>query len=317
MNNFISVVTTCLNSRPLIDETVLSVLTQRGDFLLRYHIQDGGSNDGTQERPQFWQEFLKNGGLPLGCRELKFSYSVQEDRGLYDGLNNGFQNLKVGNNKLGWKTWINAGDGLQPGAVELVFQVSRDFPESRWMGGRSSMANSNGCLYEIVNPYPHPSKTLKACLHDGRKLQNLQQEGVFWKNQLWNEAGGELDATLTYAGDFDLWRRFARHENYICLNSVLGTFRAHDGQLSENKEGYHEEIDKIILKSGLKDDYLSVWEDFLTAIKDCPEKLKLRGFIAPVLFYLPRQQRWKQFNLPLMKFNLVTPGQFITTQELG
>ena len=242
MNNIISVVTACLNSRSLIDETVLSVVTQRGDFLLQYHVQDGGSNDGTQERLQFWQEFLNNGGLPLGCRELKFSYSVQEDRGLYDGLNNGFQNLKVGNNKPGWMTWVNAGDVLQPGAAELVFQVSRDYPEIRWMGRRTSIANSDGCQFEILNPSPFPSKTLKAGLHDGRKLFNLQQEGVFWKNELWNEAGGELDATLTYAGDFDLWRRFARHENYICLNSVLGTFRTHDGQLSEDRESYQEEI---------------------------------------------------------------------------
>ena len=153
MNNIISVVTTCLNSRPLIDETVLSVLTQRGDFLLRYHIQDGGSNDGTQERLQFWQEFLKNSGLPLGCREFQFTYSVQADRGLYDGLNNAFQNLEVGNNKSRWMTWVNAGDVLQPGAVELVFQVSRDNPEIRWMGGRTSMASSDGCLFEILNPY--------------------------------------------------------------------------------------------------------------------------------------------------------------------
>jgi len=113
------------------------------------------------------------------------------------------------------------------------------------MGGRTSIANSDGCLVGIINPYPYPSNTLKACLHDGRKLPFLQQEGVFWKSGLWNEAGGELDATLLYAGDFDLWRRFAHHENYICLNSVLGTFRMHDGQLSKNKERYLEEIDKI------------------------------------------------------------------------
>ena len=297
MNNVISVVTACMNSRPLIDETVLSVVTQRGNFDLQYHVQVGGSDDGTQERLQFWQEFLKNGGLPLGCRDLQFSYSVQEDRGLYDGLNNAFQNLEAGNNKPGWMTWINAGDVLQPGAVELVFQVSRDHPESRWMGGRTSMANSDGCLFEILNPYPFSLKTLKAGLHDGRKLHILQQEGVFWKNELWNEVGGELDTTLLYAGDFDLWRRFAYHENYICLNSVLGTFRIHDGQLSEDKERYQEEINKIIVTNGLKDDNLSVWEEFLTVIKSCPEELKQRGFVGPVFFFLPKQQRWIQADL--------------------
>ena len=104
MNNLVSVVTACLNSRPFIDETVFSVVSQHGNFDLQYHVQDGGSNDGTQERLQFWQEFLKNSGLPLGCREFQFTYSVQADRGLYDGLNNAFQNLEVGNNKVGWMT---------------------------------------------------------------------------------------------------------------------------------------------------------------------------------------------------------------------
>ncbi len=286
-------------------------MTQRGNFDLQYHVQDGGSDDGTQERLQFWQDFLKNSGLPLGCRDLQFSYSVQKDRGLYEGLNNAFEVLEGTHNKSRWMTWVNAGDIIQPGAIELVFQASRDNPEIRWIGGRRSILNSDGCQVEILNPEPYPSKTLKACLHDGRKLDNLQQEGVFWKIELWNEAGGKLDATLAYAGDFDLWRRFACHENYICLNSILGTFRKHDGQLSEDRGRYQEEIDKKILANGLADDYLGVWQEFLTVIKSYPEELNQRGFVGPALFFLPEEQRWKQFKLPLTN---ITPYQQIDIQ---
>ena len=52
-----------------------------------------------------------------------------------------------------------------------------------------------------------------------------------------------------------------------------------------------------IIREGLKDDYLSVWEEFLTVIKDSPEELKQRGFLGPVLFFLPKQQRWIQADL--------------------
>ena len=52
-----------------------------------------------------------------------------------------------------------------------------------------------------------------------------------------------------------------------------------------------------IIREGLKDDYLSVWEEFLTVIKDSPEELKQRGFVGPVLFFLPEQQRWIQADL--------------------
>ena len=42
-----SIVTPVFTGTRFLDETILSVLAQAGDFRLRYHIQDGGSTDGT------------------------------------------------------------------------------------------------------------------------------------------------------------------------------------------------------------------------------------------------------------------------------
>ena len=41
------VVTPTFNSVKFIDDTILGVVSQRGHFLLCYHVRDGGSTDGT------------------------------------------------------------------------------------------------------------------------------------------------------------------------------------------------------------------------------------------------------------------------------
>ena len=43
-----------------------------------------------------------------------------------------------------------------------------------------------------------------------------------------------------------------------------------------------------IIREGLKGDYISVWEEFLSVIKASPEELKQRGFVGPVLLFFTR-----------------------------
>jgi len=53
------IVTPCLDAARYIDETIFSVLSQAGPFRIRYHVQDGGSTDGTLEKLARWRRLIE------------------------------------------------------------------------------------------------------------------------------------------------------------------------------------------------------------------------------------------------------------------
>ncbi|HEX7200750.1 MAG TPA: glycosyltransferase, partial [Dongiaceae bacterium] len=84
-----SIVTPVFNGARFLDETILSVVSQAGPFTLSYHVQDGGSTDGTVEKLAAWKERLAD-GFPVLCGGLEFSYASAPDGGLYDAIRRGF-----------------------------------------------------------------------------------------------------------------------------------------------------------------------------------------------------------------------------------
>src|SRR5215831_18085266 len=75
-----SITTPVFNGRTFLDETILSVVTQAGPFAIRYHVQDGGSSDGTLEILERWSKRL-SGDFPIVCDHVEFSYASAADRG--------------------------------------------------------------------------------------------------------------------------------------------------------------------------------------------------------------------------------------------
>ena len=82
-------VTPVLNGARFIDEAIFSVVTQRGPFKICYHVQDGGSTDGTLDKLEQWQKRLatRDFGSRNAC--VEFSYSSEPDNGMYDAVNKG------------------------------------------------------------------------------------------------------------------------------------------------------------------------------------------------------------------------------------
>jgi glycosyltransferase involved in cell wall biosynthesis len=55
----IFITTSCFNMKETIDRIISSVLLQSGDFEIYYHVQDGGSTDGTIELLKAWDIRVK------------------------------------------------------------------------------------------------------------------------------------------------------------------------------------------------------------------------------------------------------------------
>ncbi|PWC60481.1 glycosyltransferase [Azospirillum sp. TSH58] len=283
------VVTPCLNAGRFIDETILSVLGQAGDFEIHYHVQDGRSQDGTVLRLAAWSERTQGRGLPPLCRGLRFSFNSAHDTGLYDAVARGFSALPVRDGDV--LTWLNASDRLLPGAFQTVADLLDRFPETQWIGGRVARLNERGNLVFIEDVFAYPTKTLIAGLHDNRHLPFVQQEGCFWTGRLWRLAGG-MDCRFQRAGDFDLWRRFAMHAPLTVVNSVLATFRQHTGQLGSDIASYHAEIDRSLTKeaTALR---ATVWDEYrsLSSPKDLGGLARC-GYVGPVLQYVETKHEW-------------------------
>jgi glycosyltransferase involved in cell wall biosynthesis len=233
-----SITTPVLNGRKFIDQTILSVVSQTGPFSIRYHIQDGGSNDGTLDLLAAWKQRFES-DFPAGCAGIEFTYSSAPDKGLYDAIGNGF--AACGDSDV--MTWINADDRFEGGAFATAYEIFSRYPDVKWVTGRPTVINENGEILDISPMTPFPQKAVAAGIFEGRFAPPfIQQEGTFWRSGLWAESGG-LDRRFKLAGDFDLWRRFARHAPLVMCNTILGNFRFRDGQLSADKAAYHREID--------------------------------------------------------------------------
>ena len=237
------VVTPSFNAVDTIDETILSVVSQTGDVTIRYHVQDGGSTDGTVERLAEWSKRLANGDFSPACRNLVFTYHVGVDDGMYDAINRGLATMSVPGDAL--MTWINADDVFVPGAFASVVRVSLDCPEVAWVGSRVAVLVEGELL--AVSNVAFPTELVRSGACDGKHWQHVQQEGSFWRRSLWDEAGG-LNEQFRFAGDWDLWRRFAKHADPVQPEFPTAFFRMRDGQLSADNGGrdYADEIEATV-----------------------------------------------------------------------
>lgn len=284
---FFVIVTPTLNSEDYLDETIASVVTQSGDFSIRYHVQDGGSSDGTKAILEAWQARIETGSIPLRCRGIRFSHAVSRDGGMYQAINRAFAHARAGMESVpAVMGWINSDDRIAPGAFATMRALMADLPEITFLTSRVSLINERGATLGIDSPIAFDRAKLIAGDYDGRGGAFVMQEGTYWTTAVWDAVEG-LDERFRLAGDWDLWRRLARHAPLTTVDTLLGFHRRRPGQLSESLDRYHAEIDALP-----------------------PERAKGSGGLASagrqrpnVVQYSPEQKIWRfvpDFGRPLL-----------------
>ena len=266
------VLTPVRNGAGKIARTIRSLLAQTslasGQDELRYLVLDGASTDTTVD------EAREAGG---GAVEIR----SEPDRGLYDALSRVLP-LSDGDVTL----WLNAGDVLEPTAFETVSTILTENPEVEWLTGRATARNSRGEVVDCVLPHPF-SRRLMDCGMYGLKLRVLQQEGTFWRTRLQADVDFATLATARLAGDYFLWKTFARRAELYVVNTILGSFTQEPGQLSGQRKGaYREEIRELARPPTL-------YERVLTETLRQLTRHRVPGRSAPRLFsYDHRLGRW-------------------------
>jgi glycosyltransferase involved in cell wall biosynthesis len=234
-----SIVTPTFNSERFIAETIDSLISQAGKFSVEFFIMDGGSTDGTQKIVQRFQKLLQENAYPVQCDGVVIHWHSEKDGGMYDAIKKGFSRA-TGD----VYAWINSDDIYLPGAFGIVQQTLKEFPQISWLKGITSYINESSTIYAVGHCNFYQQDLIRKGLY-GPVLYFIQQDSVFWRANLWQKSGG-VDAKLTLAGDYFLWRSFAEFAPLYSLNAYVSCFRKVPNQKSTNIEAYFREIEKSL-----------------------------------------------------------------------
>jgi hypothetical protein len=199
----IAIVTPSYNHARYLDATIDSVLAQNYPNL-HYHVQDGGSADGTLEL--------------LKARGDNFSWRSQRDNGQSHAINLGFDGVDSD-----IMAYLNSDDILLPGTLAYVANFFRDHPDIDIVYGHRVFIDRDG--HEIGRAvFPaHHGKTLQYADY-------IPQESMFWRRRVW-QALKSIDENFHYAMDWDfILRAQDAGFRFARLPRFLACFRVHDEQ---------------------------------------------------------------------------------------
>lgn len=243
----ISIVTPCLNCERYLDETIESVLSQRGSFDLEYIVADGGSRDGTLD-------IIKRNEGRLA------RWWSDTDKGHYDAIAKGFE-ISTGE-IMGW---INSDDRYFPWCLDLVARWFTEFPQVRWISTLSPTSlDAAGDIAKVRKLAGFSKRAFLDGVHvgyggvgDTGATEFIQQESTFWRRSLWNDAdGGAVLRRYSLAGDFALWSAFIRRVDPHGVEAPLGAFRVRKNQLSvRNMASYMDQVRVILAEMRQAENY--------------------------------------------------------------
>jgi glycosyltransferase involved in cell wall biosynthesis len=232
----VSIVTPCLNQAAYIEATLSSVLdaTSPPD---EFVVVDGASDDGSAAVVERFADRLT-------------SWVSEPDDGQYDAIQKGFERT-TGD----VMAWLNAGDLFMPWTLSVVRELFGAFRELDWLTTqRPLIADDRGRVVscEFIGGFAGRSFTAGVNLPGGDWFARagIQQESTFWRRELWERAGGRVDTSLQFAGDFELWLRFFAHAELYSLDSPLAAHRVHVGQKTEVLDAYVAEASDVLRAAG-------------------------------------------------------------------
>lgn len=226
----ISIVTPNYNYGEFLEQTILSVLSQEYPNL-EYIIVDGGSTDDSIEIIHRYEKYLT-------------LWISEKDQGVYDALNKGFE--KCSGDIM---CYLNSDDIYLPWCFQTIAEIFQSLPGVSWLSTLQPGYIDHQSKSRWFGSFPGFSKQ---CHLDGRyagRYSNyyfIQQESTFWRKELWEKAGANIDNQYHLAGDFYLWHQFYKHENLFGIKNPLSLFRLNQRQKSSDIKKYIDQCRAIL-----------------------------------------------------------------------
>ncbi len=199
----IAIVTPSFNHSRFLRATIDSVLAQNYPNLF-YHVQDGGSDDGSVE-------ILKSYADGISWRSIA-------DNGQSEAVNTGFAGVDCE-----IMAYLNSDDTLLPGALAFVADFFERRPDIDIVYGHRIFIDYAGSEIGRAFLPAHDPEALKYAGY-------VPQETMFWRRRVWDKVG-PLDTGLQYAMDWDfMLRAEAAGLRMERLRRFLACFRVHDEQ---------------------------------------------------------------------------------------
>lgn len=222
----ISVVVINYNLGDYLESTLLSIIDQNYSDL-ELIVIDGGSTDHSLEI--------------INKYKGSIHYFVSEkDNGMYEALNKG---LRVCTGEI--MTFINSDDVLYSNSFFTVAKIFKQYRSIDWITGIPNHIDEIGRIVwssepKIWTPYHYKNKNFKY----------IQQEGTFWRKELWQKAGSYVSTQYKYAGDLELWSRFFSYADLYTVPCFLGAFRVRSkNQTSFEKINLYDLEAELILEA--------------------------------------------------------------------
>jgi glycosyltransferase involved in cell wall biosynthesis len=212
-----SIVTISYNQGPFIEETIRSIIGQRGsNTLLEYIVVDAGSTDTSRPILENYKDDIDH-------------LILEPDEGPADGLNKGFQ--RASGDVF---AFINADDLLEPGALDAVRDFLERHPKSQAVTGSLRTIDQEGKPLRLSRLrtgavlYP-PRFTLRDYL-DGSTT--VLQQSTFFRNSAWRATDG-FNPQNSVSWDSELFvDMLLAGVHFDRMPTILASFRVHSESIT-------------------------------------------------------------------------------------
>ncbi len=214
----ISIITPSYNQKEFIERTILSVISQAGNFEIEYIIMDGLSTDTSIEIIQKYNDLIISWKFEIKCRTINFIWKSEKDTGQSDAINKG---LKLATGDI--VTYLNSDDTYSLGTLQKVVNVLWK-SDKKWCYGKCRIIDRSE--NEIRKPITLYKNFLWSKYSYAKLLSEnfISQMTVFWKREVMYEIG-LFNPDEHLCMDYEYWLRIGERYDPVFINEYISNFR--------------------------------------------------------------------------------------------